>query len=278
MTITIAPTAAEHRTSLRMLCRLEAKSYLTRASIWIGLGLTIVMATNSGNDWSGASYQWTVPLSIGPFLLGVFIAGVRTGARDRSSELPGLAEEAPLDAGERAIARLAGLVVPVALGALVVIGITVVSRIEGGFWIGEASRRTDTAQHSVPELFQPVLLVALAGATGVAAGRAVRRAAPVMIVGAVVWFVFFGMAWAWNANGLHAFAPLQTQPMDVDLGTAVSLGAHLPTVGWHNAYLIGLSLTACGLAVRGAIGRRGAMIGLTLALIGVVAQLVVSPV
>ena len=49
---------------------------------------------------------------------------------------------------------------------------------------------------------------------------------------------------------------------------------HLPTVVWHNVYLLGFAILWCGLAIRRA---RVALGGLGVAVIGVVAQLIVSP-
>ena len=124
-----------------------------------------------------------------------------------------LAEEAPVDGGDRAYGRLLGLAAPVGLCVIAVITVLIVSRIEGGYWIGHDPRRTDTAQHSGLELLQPPLLVALAGAIGVAAGRAIRHATTVIIAGGVFWLFAFIGSWAWNVQPLHTIAVIQAQPM-----------------------------------------------------------------
>ena len=43
---------------------------------------------------------------------------------------------------------------------------------------------------------------------GVAIGSSVRSVWPSMIVGMAFWFLAFGLYWAWNNAGVHAFAPL----------------------------------------------------------------------
>lgn len=305
MTSTLSAPIVTQRTSLRTLCMLEAKGYLRRASIWIGLAVsvattvTVVLATVSEDeDWSGGAYESSIPAGFIPITLGVLIAAIRTGGRDRSPDLPELAEEAPFGAEQRTIARLVGLVTPVALCCLGVVGIAILSRIEGGFWIGDAPRRTDTALHHFVELLQPPLLVAFVGAAGVAAGRAGRRTAVPLIVGFVVWFVLFTVYWAWNSPGLHVFALLQTQPMSVDLPVDTDPNTlpadwlvddpgqwsswqrqfvHLPTVVWHNVYLVGLIVVSSGLALRGGSARRLVTAGAVLAAAGVIAQTLVSP-
>ena len=95
------------------------------------------MATTSHPDWSGGSYTNVLPLSFSMMILGVYIAGVRTGRLDVDTDLPPFAEEAAMDRDDRRAARLLGLAMPVGLAFVTTIGIAVVSRIEGGFWMGE---------------------------------------------------------------------------------------------------------------------------------------------
>ena len=56
-----------------------------------------------------------MPLSFSLMMLGVFVAGVRTGSRDADRDLPPLAEEAAMDGDDRLAARLLGLAMPVGL-------------------------------------------------------------------------------------------------------------------------------------------------------------------
>ena len=302
--ISECPTSSANHVSvsLRTLITIEAQRYFRRWTIWIALALTILFMARLGpipdDSWSGQTYENTVPLSFLPLTIGVFIAALRTGGRDRSANPAGLAEGAPIDGDQRAIARLAGLVAPVALGILTVIGIAIVSRIEGGFWIGDAPRRTDAALHSFIELMQPPLIIAVAGASGVALGRTFRRLAPSLIIGSILWFLAFGFYWVWNNAGLHAVAAVQTQPMRVNLPISTKIyelptswllsapdqynswqreWVHLPTVAWHNVYLLGVVLIWSGLAIRETRGGRVALGGLAVAFAGVGAQLIISP-
>ena len=299
MTTTILRTDRPIRPSIRTLGRIEARRYLRRVSLWIGLGVTVLFLLLPSEDWSGSSYETKLVLGFAPLILGVFVAAVRTGNRDRQGDASPLTEEAPVDADSRAVARLLGLAAPVGLCVITVIGVLIASRIEGGYWIGDPPRRTDTAQHTWLELLQPPLLVALAGAIGVAAGRAVRHATTVIIAGSVFWGFAFVGSWAWNVPPLHAFAMLQAQPMTIDLGPGIDAQqlptnwfasapsehranwarqlVHLPTVAGHNFYLLGLLGVATGLAIRTRWSRRLAFGGFAVAVAGVAFQLAVMP-
>jgi hypothetical protein len=293
--------AARSGASLRALSSIEAKRYLRRVTVWVGLALTVVLMVIPGpsadESWSGQTYENAVPLSFFPLTIGVFIAALRTGGRDRTPATI-LADGAPLDADDRAFARLVALVAPVALSAVAVVAVAIVSRIEGGFWIGEAPRRTDAALHSVVELLQPPLIVGVAGASGIALGRTFKRLTPTIVVGSTLWFLAFVLYWVWNNAGLHAIAPAQLQPMRIDLPTTTKIfevpadwfvnapnqydgwqraWVHLPTVAWHNVYLLGVVLLWSGLAIRKARGGLVALGGCGLAVAGVAAQLIVSP-
>ena len=299
MTTTILRTDPPTRPSIRTLGRIEARRYLRRFSLWIGLSVTVLFLILPSQGWSGSSYETKGALAFTPLMLGVFVAAVRTGNRDRHGDASPLAEEAPVDGGDRAYGRLLGLAAPVGLCVIAVITVLIVSRIEGGYWIGHAPRRTDTAQHSWLELLQPPLLVALAGAIGVASGRAVRHATTVIIAGGVFWLFAFIGSWAWNVQPLHTIAVIQAQPMTVDLGPGIVAEqlptnwlarapgehdanwarqlVHLPTVAGHNLYLLGLLGIASGLAIRTLWSRRLAYGGLAVAVAGVAFQLAIMP-
>ncbi len=273
----LSPTAPRSaRTAVIALIRLESLCMLRRASIWIGFALSVALAViyaREQQNWSAQKYESMVPLSIYPLTMGVYVAGVRSGNRDRSHRHPPLAEEAPLAGDARACARLASLCVPVAMAALLMAVIGVVSRIEGGFQLGEGRYRTDAAAHSVFELVQPALTVAVVGAAAVALGRAVRRSGPAIVVGMVALFFAGGVYWLWQGRGAHATALLQVQP----LGFADREAVHAPTVVLHDLYLLGMIAVFCGLALRARPRTRLVGGGGAVAIAGVVAQLVVSP-
>ena len=217
---------------------------------------------------------------------------------DVDTDLPPLAEEAAVDRDDRRAARLLGLAMPVGLAFVTTIGIAVVSRIEGGFWMGEVPRRTDAALHTPLELLQPALIVALAGALGVVTGSTFRRPLIAILAGAFAWFILFPAYWIWNIPPINAIVPIQIMPLRVRLPDVPAIRAtpehwyveypteytaeyvrdlvHIPTVLFHNVFLVGLIMVV-GAAVGRSHKRVVRRAGLVIALFGVVAQLAVSP-
>lgn len=250
------------------LARIEARRYATRASVWLGWAGTVATAALARPDWPGAAYEQVVPVSFAALALGTFIAGVRTGGRDLDTDAGPLAEEAALGDDARAAARLLGLVAPVALALVTVVAIAVVLGVEGGLWMGEGARRTDSAQYSVAELVQPVLLVALAGAAGVTLGRKVTSLLAITL-GVFVWTALFPLYWMWNGDRVYPVALVQTMPLRVPIAGVTEFAdtpaawwvespnayradfvrdvVHLPTVVLHDLYLAGmLALVGAG--------------------------------
>lgn len=292
-------TAPPSAVSIRALSIIEAGRYVTSPSLWIGLILSVCFVVLPNNDYSGQAYGDWIPLSVGPFAFGVYLAALRIGGRDRRTDRPALAEESPLDASERTIARLMGLTVPILIALLGVIVLAIVAKVDGGFWIGDPPRRTDRATHTMLELLQPPLLVANLGAAGVAIGRSVRRITPAVIIGFAIWFTFVLLWWAWNIPGLHVLAPVQLQPLSIPLGGVTDPNAlptgwlvdipnehnalfrrqvvHAPTVLGHHLYLFGVLGLWSGAAIRHSFGRRLMVGGLIVAAAGVAFQLGVSP-
>jgi hypothetical protein len=269
-------TDAPARRAVMELARIESFRMLRRVSIWIGFVLSVVLAVVYAveqQNWESQKYESIVPMSIYPMTMGVYVAGVRSGNRDRSHRRPPLAAEAPLDADARTVARLASLIVPVAMTALLMTAIGVASRIEGGFQLGHGQFWTDSAVHSVFELVQPALAVAVIGAMAVAIGRAVRRSGPVIIIGLVVVFFALGVYWLWNDDVAYATAVMQVQPM----GFADFEEVHSPTVVFHDLYLIGMFVFFCGLSLRSRPRARLVGGGATVAIAAVIAQLIVAP-
>jgi hypothetical protein len=280
VTIVFDPLRSDHppvgRPAIVELARIESSRMMKRMSIWIGLVLSVVVAVisaRSPQNFPEEKYQSLVPLSVYPLAMGAFVAGVRTGNRDRSHRRPPLAEEAPLDGDARALARQASLVVPVAMAMLMMVVIGVASRVEGGFRLGEGRFRTDSAVHSLFELAQPALAIGVVGTAAVAIGRAVRRPGPALVVGMVVLFFALGVFWLWNDRIIYTTAPMQVQPLGFDRRAVV----HTPTVILHDVYLIGLATLFVGLSLRASPRRRLVVVGASVAAFAVVAQLVVSP-
>jgi hypothetical protein len=271
-----ADAAAVRRSAIVQLAWIECSRMLTRAPIVAGFVVSVASALGAAlasNDWQGQKYGALVPLSVLPLWIGTFVAGVRSGNRDRSLRWPPLSEEAPLDGDDRTLARLASLIVPVTMAALLMVAVGVVSRIEGGFWVGETPHRNDRALHSVFELLQPALIVAVVGAAAVAIGRAVRRSGPPIVMGVVLLFLSGGAYWMWNSDPLYVSALMQVQPLEFGTHEFV----HTPTVILHDLYLLGLLAVFSGLSLRNRSRRRLVAGGGSVVLVAVVAQLVVSP-
>ena len=282
--------------SPRTLAAVEIRRQLRRPFIWIGFVLTIFLLVGNTTDWSGGSYNDKI-LGFLPLVLATLICGYLTSSRDQRQLL---VEDAPLDPNDRTIARLVSVTVPVVMSVAIVVAIAVLSRIEGGFWIGDEPRRTDSALHPVLELFQPPLLVALAGMFGVAAGRVSRsRAIAIMALGTLVWFLSFPGYWVTNNPPVHAFALVQVQPLTIDLGSGIEPEqlpenwlvdapgefnnvwqrrlVHQPTVAGHDLYLVGLIAVVAGASIRTRTGRRLVVAGAILAIGGIIIQFAVMP-
>ncbi len=280
MTIAVAPHSsnaqAPRRRAVKELARIESFHMMRRSSIWIGFALSVaqtVAYARVQQDWSSQKYQELVPLSVFPMTMGVFVAGVRSGNRDRSHRRPPLAEEGPLDGDARMWARLASLWVPVATVVSLMVVIGVASRVEGGLQTGEGRSFTNSAVHSVFELAQPALSVAVVGAAAVAIGRGVRRSGPAIVVGLMLLFFAGGVYWLWNDDAVYTTALMQVQPMEF----AGREEVHTPTVVFHDVYLLGIVVLFCGLSLRSRPRARLVAGGATVAIAAVIAQIVVSP-
>ncbi len=283
------------------LGRIEARRALRSAPFWIGLATTCLYLRDGVSDqgWQSSAYQIVGSAAFGPVCAGIMVAAVLAGSRDRAAEIP-LSQEAPLDAGQRAAARLLGVLAQVGVVALVALAVPVVSRIEGGFWMGDGASRIDDAVHSVPELLQPVLAAALAGAGGVAIGRVARARAAVAVAGGLAWLLGSLVYWVWQAPPVRYVALLQAQPIEVPLPSAVypsDLGLDGPfsapgeyqdtyrmvvadhaMAAWHDVFLLGLVLVCVGVAVRGRAGRVLGVLGALGAVAAVVVQARIAPV
>jgi hypothetical protein len=263
-------TSSVERGAVVALARIESFRMLRRVSIWIGFVLSVVLTVVTARqteDWSGQRYQALVPLSVYPMTLGVFVAGVRSGNRDRSHRRP------PLDGDARAWARLVSLCVPVGMVVSLMAVIGAVSRVEGGLQLGEGRSWTNSAVHSLFELAQPALSIAVVGAAAVAVGRGVRRSGPAIVVGMVLLFFTGGAYWLWNERVVYTTALLQVQP----LGWPVNEAVHTPTAVLHDLYLLGMVALFCGLSLRTRPRARLVGGGAFLAIAAIIAQLVVAP-
>lgn len=292
----VSPVTTPSRVVLA-LAALEAKRLLTHPAIAAGLVLTALFARDvlASAQWPGAVYS-SLPVVVGPLLCGISVATALATARDRTM----LAEAAPVQAGERALARLlAGLPVVGAVAVLVAVG-AVALRVTGGLDLGEEPGRTLHAHHTLPELLQPVVLTAFAVAFGAAAMQVVRNRLAAVVAVFVVWFAVSPSYWLFNGPALAPFSVIQTQPVTVVAGPASADPATFPETwllsapgefqdfwgrvvvspsmaAWHDAYLVGLTLLAAAVVLRGRPRRVATALGVTLAVLGVVAQKMVQP-
>ncbi len=274
--VTHSAVDTNRRAAVVELARIETFTMLRRASVWLGLVLSIVLLVTGAlaeESWSSQKYQSLVPLTLFPMTITTFVAGVRSGNRDRSRDRPALAEEAPLGGDDRTLARIASLIVPVGFAAPLMLAVGVGSRIEGGFAVDEGRFLNDNAMHSIFELLQPLLAIAVVGALAVAIGRWVRRSGPAIVIGVVVFFMIGSVYWVWNIPPAHTTALMQVQPFDIADRDIV----HIPTVIFHDLYLVGLAGLFAGLALRGGVRRPLVVGGLAVAVISVAAQFAVSP-
>ena len=279
------------------LAALEARRLLTHPVLAAGLVLTALFARDvlGTAQWPGATYT-SLPVVIGPLLCAVSVAAALAMARDRAM----LAEEAPVQAGERALARLlAGVPVVAAVAVLVGVG-AVVLRATGGLDLGEEPGRTLHAHYTLPELLQPVVLTAFAVAFGAAVVQLVRNRLAAVVAVFVVWFAVSPSYWLFNGPALAPFSVIQTQPVTVVAGPASADPATFPEswllsapgefqdywgrvvvspsmAAWHDVYLAGLTLLAAAAVLRGRNRRVAGVLGLVLVVAGVVAQKVVQP-
>ncbi len=294
------PSAAPSTAATLELGRIEARRALRSLPFWAGLaatGLYLVRLTGGG-EWQAESYQIAGAVAFGPACAGIFVAAVMSASRDQAAELP-LAEEAALGAERRAVAHLLGVLAHVLVLALTVTALALVTRVQGGFWIGDAESRIDDALHSPVELLQPVLAAAFAGALGVAVGRATRLRLAAAVTGGLAWMLGSVIYWVWQSVPLRYVTALQTQPIEIDL-PAGTTPADMPGLqlsapdryqdawrwvvvdhtmaAWHDVYLLALVMVCSGLAVRGRTGRAVGAIGALVAIGAVVMQVRSVPV
>ena len=123
-----------------------------------------------------------------------------------------------MDVSRRSYARLLAGIVPVALIAVVVVAGEIWLRQRGGLDLGDEPGRTLHAHYTLPELIQPVLLAALAVAAGAAVVHVVRQRLVASIVLVVGWFLFGATYWLFGGPVVRWLAPIQPQPMLVEIG------------------------------------------------------------
>jgi hypothetical protein len=285
---------AEPRAAVFALARIEAGRMLRHPAPWLGIALTCWFAYGSFQDvsWSSAEYHG-LTASIGPMLLGVSLAVVSSFGR----ELTPVADEAPMDAATRSLARLTGGLILVALVGVVIAAAELWLRWRDGIPLGDEPGRTLHAQPTLPELMQPVLLAGFAVALGAAVVHLVRNRLTASVVLFVLWYIFAISYWVFMVGALYWMSVLQVQPLVVvEIGTdpssvpAESLLEAPADAGewrriivspalaaWHDVYLVGLTMLAVAVAIPGRWRRTLALTGALVAVIAVPMQGAVAP-
>jgi len=299
VTMASPPAAAASTTRRRVvlqLARLEARRMLRTPWLLLVLPLTWWDArTTLLADWSGAAYL-ALPSVAGPAVAAVSITVAMACSRDRQP----LAEDAPVVAEQRAVARLLAGGVFVVIMAVVVAVVAVWLRARGGLVLGDEPGRTAHAQPTLPEVFQPVVLTAFAVALGAAAARWVRNRMGAAVGLFLLWFAASITYWVFNGPALREWALLQIQPVVVRVAPWSADPTTLPSswllsapgqyqdfwgrlvvspalAAWHDVYLVGLTALLAGVAVGGRRARRVAAAGLLLAVVAVALQQEVHP-
>lgn len=289
--VTTAPSRA-----LRVLALIEARRMLLHPAPWLGLLLSVWFGMSVFEEpWSGARYTGLVS-AFTPLLLGVSVASASAFGREGTP----VCDEAPMSRATRSEARLLGGLSLVGLVALVVAVGAVVLRVTGGLALGDEPGRTTHAHYTWPELLQPVLLAAFAVALGAAAVHLLRHWLVASVVLFVYWFLVGATYWVFNGDVLRWLTPMQVQPVSVEVGPVSTDPTTFPAswllsspgefqdhwarlvvspalAGWHDLYLVALTLLAVAVAAPGRLRRPAAVLGVGLAVLAVVLQHLATP-
>lgn len=290
------PRAAAQRAPIAELARVEAGRMIRHPAPWLGLLLSAWWLQGVGEEtWASARYEGLLT-AFSPLLLGLSLAAVTTFGRERA----GVADDAPLTADRRAVARLVAGLPLVGLVALVVAGGTVYLRASGGIRLGDEPGMTMHAHHSLPELLQPVLLAAFAITLGAGVVHLVRSQLAAHVLLFVYWFVVGATYWLFQGPVVQLLTPLQVQPNTVDVGPAQADPTTFPAdwllsvpgefqdhwariivspqlAAWHDVYLVALTVLLVAVAAPGRLRRPLLVAGAVLAVVAVAMQAVVAP-
>ncbi|HSO65460.1 MAG TPA: hypothetical protein VLQ78_10200 [Ornithinibacter sp.] len=289
--------AADPQAPLWALARIEARRMLRHPAPWIGIlmwAASNAFTLLSPPRWPTAQYQ-ELTYSMTYLCLGVSVATAYAFGRERSN----LSEEAPMPAHHRAAARLLGCLSLVGLVALAVAVGALWLRLAGGVALGVEPGRTLHAHFTSAELLQPVVLTAFAVALAAAVVHVVRHPLAASILLFVMWFIAGPAYWVVNGPVLRWFAPVQVQPLELNVAPPGTDPLTLPAgwllqppgefqdhwarivvvpelAAWHGVYLLGVTLLAAAVAIP-VYRRRLAALGAVLAVVAVLIQASVTP-
>jgi hypothetical protein len=286
------------RAPMWALARVEAGRMLRSPAPWTGIALWTAFAAltlASAPQWVSSQYM-ELTASVTFLALGVSIASAYAFGRERTN----VSEEASMSTDQRAAGRLLGGLSLVGLVVVVVAVGAVWLRLRGGIPLGVEPGRTMHAHFSLPELLQPVLVAAFAVALGAAVVHLVRHPLPASIVLFVMWFIAGPAYWTVNGPVLRWITPVQIQPLSMEAAPANTDPLTLPTTwllegpgpyqdywarivvlpqlaGWHDLYLVALTLLTAAIALPGRYRRPLVAVGTVLAVVAVVLQRSVTP-
>ena len=296
-TTTLArPRVPAPRPPTTELARVEARRVLRHPGPWLGLLLSAWWLQGvAAENWASARYEGLLS-AFAPLLLGISMTAVTTFGRERTP----LAEDAPLGADDRFVARLLASLPLVGLVAVVVGAGAVYLRVSGGVRLGDEPGLTMAAHHSLPELLQPVLLAAFAVALGAAAVHLVRSQLASHVLMFVFWFLVGATYWLFQGPVAQVLTPLQVQPNLVAVGPAETDPTTFPSdwllsapgefqdhwarlvvspelAAWHDVHVVALTALCVAAAAPGRLRRPMLAVGLLLGALAVTMQLVVAP-
>ena len=247
------------------------------------------------STWASAHYEGLLT-SLTPLLLGLSLAAVSVFGREH---VP-VSDEAPMEPYRRSLARLLGGLALVAVVALIVGAAAVWMRVAGGVGLGDEPGHTASAQYSLPELLQPVLLACFAVALGAAVVHLVRSRVLASIILFLTWFLLGATYWMFQGGVARMLTPLQVQPILVEAGPRTTDPTTFPATwllsapgdyqdfwgrmivspqlaAWHDVYLVALTMLLVAAAVPGRLRRPLLVAGSLLAVGAVLMQMVVAP-
>ncbi len=303
------PAAGESRASrarsIRAIARVEAGRLLRHPAFLVGLAGSVAAQPLYGGseEWGGQNYYASV--TAWTFLwVGALVAGALVAGRERVLGDTELFPATPATPGDRALGTALALVGPVLAAAAAVTVVAAVTTSSGGFVHGDDHWSRRITPHVV-EWAQPILLVAVAGAVGIAVAQLRRARLATLLVATILTFFGGTAVWALQAHPLRvlhpfmypayqqslpeSFAPEEWAPGDPPLTppgefsrTWHAIRFDTAALSWHLVYLVGLVLVGVAVAARTADrGERPsppwlAVAGVPLVVVGGLAQVLTA--
>lgn len=266
MTAATAPRNVTARGSdgvVASLSRREALRLVRHPLVVAGALLSLLMlATGSGerggpNDAEqvNAAFEMLLGYAVMPLAIGTCLACQLLASRDVRDRTVELTESLPAPAAHRMIAGMAALVGPVVLAVIVIlVGATLLSA-----WDGVPVALTTGTSNLVPhpaELAQGVVAVAMFGALGLAFGAWLPFRAALVVLLAVLLFLFTVVGWystGWARWALpmthHDYGVSRWVQATEGGGYNVVSGYDRVALSWHIAYVAVFALLLGAVAV-----------------------------